>query len=293
MATLEEGQHIHAAEQDIGRGRWLFAGVIILIVVMLGVFAFVSHQEDVKDSLVTFVIVGFLAQIIDGALGMAYGVSSTTFLLSTGVSPAAASASVHTAEVFTTLVSGLSHLRLGNVDRQILRRLVIPGVIGGVLGAYILSALPGDSLKPFISFYLLLMGVRILWKALKKTEAFKTSVSYLFPLGIVGGFFDAVGGGGWGPIVTTTLVANGNNPRFTIGSVNMSEFFVTLSEALTFLLTVELMDYGNVILGLIIGGVLAAPMAAYVCRKLSPRTLMVIVGMLIIGLSIRTIILAL
>lgn len=233
-------------------------------------------------------LVGFAAQIIDGALGMAYGVSSTTFLLSTGVGPAAASASVHMAEVFTTLVSGLSHLKLGNVDRVLFRRLVVPGVIGGVLGAYVLSELPGDKIKPFVSAYLMLMGLRILWKALRKPGP-GSPLKRVVPLGIVGGFFDAIGGGGWGPIVTTTLVANGHNPRISIGSVNLAEFFVTLSESVVFLLTIRLTNL-DIIAELIAGGVVAAPLAAVVCRRLSPRKLMAAVGLLIIFLSVRTLV---
>jgi uncharacterized membrane protein YfcA len=242
-------------------------------------------------SIIIFIIVGFVAQIIDGALGMAYGVSSNTFLLSLGVPPAAASASVHAAEVFTTAVSGLSHLKFGNVDRKLLARLVIPGVIGGVAGAYILTTVSGDIIKPFVAIYLLIMGLIILRKALQEVR--ETSVTTrLIPLGLVGGFFDAVGGG-WGPIVTSTLVARGNCPRLTIGSVNAAEFFVTLSESITFVATIGLLGYWQIIAGLLIGGVLAAPLAAYVCKKLPARTLMIIVGLLITLLSIRTIYLAL
>ena len=152
----------------------------------------------VPDNLLLYVLVGFVAQLIDGALGMAYGVSSTTFLLSTGVGPAMASASVHMAEVFTTLVSGISHLRFGNVDQSLFRRLVIPGVLGGVLGAYVLSELPGDKIKPYVAIYLLLMGVRILWKAIRQQSKSARRVKHVFPLGLVGGFFDAIGGGGMG-----------------------------------------------------------------------------------------------
>jgi uncharacterized membrane protein YfcA len=289
-----EVEHLpESVEKNIPhQGRdWLFVAIITLMMTAMMTLVFLSHGSDSGQSIILFVVVGFLAQIIDGSLGMAYGVSSTTFLLSTGVSPAAASASVHTAEVFTTLVSGLSHLRLGNVDKSVFKKLLIPGVIGGVLGAYTLSTLPGNTIKPFISFYLMLMGIRILWKALKKTPA-AHNLAHLFPLALLGGLFDAIGGGGWGPIVTTTLVARGNNPRLTIGSVNLAEFFVTLAEVFTFLLTIKLTEYGTVILGLVIGGGLAAPMAAYVCRKVPARGLMTIVGCLIIGLSIRTVVLA-
>ena len=239
------------------------------------------------SSMIVYIIVGFIAQIIDGALGMAYGVTSTTFLLSLGIPPVAASASVHTAEIFASGASGLAHLRFGNVDKKLFKKLLIPGIMGGILGAYILTVVPGKTIKPFIAFYLLIMGLIILRKAFKKIEE-KEVKTKLLPLGVSGGFFDAVGGGGWGPIVTSTLVARGHNPRFSIGSVNLAEFFVTIAEVATFLTIIGLVHW-QIIVGLIIGGVLAAPLAAYVCRRLPPRALMIMVGLLIVALSIRTI----
>jgi uncharacterized membrane protein YfcA len=247
---------------------------------------FASFMLDVLP----FIAVGFVAQMIDGALGMAYGVSSTSLLMSIGISPASASASVHTAEVFTTAASGISHWRLGNVDKQLIKRLIIPGVLGGITGAYILTSVPSNTIKPIVSIYLLIMGLVILWKAFKRTVT-STPKTPLVPLGLAGGFFDAIGGGGWGPIVTTTLVARGGAPRFTIGSVNLSEFFVTFAEAVTFLATIGLVHL-NVILGLIIGGVIAAPLGAYICRKLPSRAMMIVVGILIVGLQIRTLVLS-
>jgi hypothetical protein len=242
------------------------------------------------QSIIIYIIVGFIAQMIDGALGMAYGVSSNTFLLTIGIPPAAASASVHTAEIFTSGISGLSHLKFGNVDKKLFKKLLIPGVIGGILGAYILTMVPGKIIKPFIALYLLIMGSIIIYKAFKKIQE-KEVRTKLLPLGAVGGFFDAIGGGGWGPIVTSTLVARGNNPKFTIGSVNLAEFFVTIAEAATFFTIIGLAHW-QIIVGLIIGGVLAAPLAAYVCKRLPSRTLMMIVGVVIIALSIRTIYMA-
>jgi len=239
------------------------------------------------QDIITFAIIGFTAQIIDGALGMAYGVCSTTFLLSIGISPAVASASVHTAEIFTTAASGLSHLKLGNIDSRLLKKLLISGVVGGVLGAYILTTISEEIIKPFVALYLLIMGVIILRKALKnfRTGEVKTKI---FLLGLVGGFFDAIGGGGWGPIVTSTLVAKGHSPRIVIGSVNLAEFFVTVAEVATFLSTIRLVHW-QIIVGLIIGGALASPLASYACKRLPPRVLMISIGMLIIALSMRTI----
>ncbi|MBI5961094.1 MAG: sulfite exporter TauE/SafE family protein [Chloroflexi bacterium] len=242
------------------------------------------------EKILLFILVGFMAQIVDGTLGMAHGVISASFLLGLGVTPAGVSASVHTTKVFTTFASGMSHWGFGNVDQSLVKRLVIPGVVGGVLGALVLSALPGKSLTPFVSFYLLLMGVRILAKALEKPHDVKIPIN-LFPLGMTGGFLDAIGGGGWGPIVTSTLMANGHTPRLIIGSVNMAEFFVSLAQTLTFILTIRLTHW-DAILGLILGGVLAAPPAAYLCKKLPVQPLMAAVGLLIIVISVRTMALA-
>lgn len=190
--------------------------------------------------------------------------------------------------MFTTAVSGISHFKFGNVDKKLFLRLLIPGVIGGVLGAYILTELPGGKIKPFISIYLLIMGIIILIKVFKKTHQAKTNTRTI-PLGLAGGFFDAIGGGGWGPIVTTTLVANRNHPRYAIGSVNSAEFFVTVAESITFFATIGilLLQHWGKIVGLMIGGVLAAPLAAWVCKKLPHNVLMILVGILITGLNIR------
>jgi len=245
------------------------------------------------ETLWFFIIVGFLAQMVDGALGMAYGVISNSLLLSVGVPPAISSASVHFAEIFTTLISGVSHFRLGNVEKNLFKKLLIPGIIGGVIGAYILSNLDGDKVKPFIGIYLLIMGLRILFKAInfhKKSEEKITKRRHYSILGLLGGFFDAIGGGGWGPIVTSTLVSDGKNPRKTIGSVNAAEFFVTVSEVIAFIALLSQFNW-SVIVGLIIGGGLAAPIAALVTKKIPAKALMVSLGGVITILSIRMILL--
>jgi len=242
-----------------------------------------------------YVLVGFIAQMIDGALGMAYGVSSNTFLLSLGIPPAAASASVHMAEVVTTGISGLSHWKLGNVDWKLVRRLLLPGVMGGVIGSYVLTSIDGSILKPYIAAYLLFMGGVIIYKALTikpEQEVDDYHGPRISVLGLIGGFCDAIGGGGWGPVVTSTLVARGKHPRMTIGSVNFSEFFITLSESITFVLALSFGQYWRIILGLLIGGAIAAPLAAMLSQKLPLKTLMIVVGILIIVLSIRTLYLA-
>ncbi|TAK14379.1 MAG: sulfite exporter TauE/SafE family protein [Anaerolineae bacterium] len=239
-----------------------------------------------------FIVVGFVAQIIDGSLGMAYGVSASSFLLTFGIPPAVASASVHAAETFTTFVSGLSHWRLGNVNWALVKRLAIPGVLGGVSGAYLLTNINGDILKPWISAYLLLMGLRILFKAFRNLPVEASLRAHPSVLGLFGGFLDAVGGGGWGPVVTTTLLADGHEPRMTIGSVNLTEFFVTFSQSITFILTIGLTLW-PVITGLVLGGVVAAPLGALAARKIPARAMLILVGLTIIILSVRTIVLSL
>jgi len=247
-------------------------------------------------NILPYILVGFLAQMIDGALGMAYGVSSNTFLLSLGIPPAAASASVHMAEVVTTGISGFSHWKLGNVDWKLVRRLLLPGIIGGVIGAYVLTSINGEIIKPYIAAYLLIMGGVIIYKAFTIKPPNKMD-DYHGPrislLGLFGGFCDAIGGGGWGPVVTSTLVAQGKYPRTTIGSVNFSEFFITFSESVTFVLALRFGQYWKIILGLLIGGAVAAPLAAILAQNLPVKTLMIVVGILIILLSIRTIYLTL
>ncbi len=248
-------------------------------------------MEIVDINFWVLVLVGVAAQLIDGSLGMAYGVSSNSFLLGVGVPPAIASASVHTAEVFTTAISGFSHWKLGNIDKRIVFGLLIPGMIGGALGAYVLTSVDGNKIKPFIAIYLLLMGIRILYKAFthKEHPDKEPKPSLMIPLGLAGGTLDAMGGGGWGPIVTTTLISSGHTPRKTIGSVNFSEFFVTIVEAITFLLTLGFQHW-NVILGLMLGGVIAAPFGALLTRKIPAKYIMLVVGLLIIFLQIRTLI---
>jgi len=235
----------------------------------------------------TAAAVGLAAQTVDGALGMAYGITSTTFLLSTGVPPAAASASVHVAEIFTTAFSGVSHWRLGNVNTALFKRLLIPGVMGAVTGAYVLTSIDGDTIKPFVSGYLLLMGLYVLTKAFRTIRARVEPPHAVIPLALTGGFVDAVGGGGWGPVVTTSLVGSGQDPRTTIGSVNAAEFFVAVASGLSFTLLGGLAHW-TTIAGLVAGGLFAAPVAALLCRALPTRALLIIVGILISSLNAYT-----
>jgi len=242
-----------------------------------------------------FVVVGFLAQIVDGALGMAYGVVSTTVLLSFGVAPASASASVHAAELFTTLASAGSHLWHGNVDKRLFWRLAPAGVVGGIAGVFVLTSIDGATIKPFIVAYMAVMGVVIVWRTLRAIKPRHELPRGVEPLGLLGGFVDAVGGGGWGPVVTTTLVGAGGQPRYVIGTVNTAEFFLTAAVSATFvaaLVTGHWEDAGDLtqnvtaVAGLIVGGLLAAPLAGYVVKRISPRTLGVSVGALVLILVV-------
>ena len=246
------------------------------------------------NDILLFIAVGFAAQMVDGALGMAYGLTATTVLLSFGTTPAVASASVHAAEVFTTAASGAAHWRLGNVDRGLLWRLALPGMAGGMAGAYVLTAFPGETLRPIIAGYLLAAGVVVLVRGLRANlpapiECHKVNGWFARSLGLAGGFLDAVGGGGWGSLVTTTLIWCGLQPRVAIGTVNAAEFFVTAVVATTFLATIGL-ELWPVILGLIVGGIIAAPFAALAAKHMPDRPLMIIVGVLIIILSLRQIV---
>lgn len=229
--------------------------------------------------------VGFLAQMIDGALGMAYGISATTFLLSTGATPAVASASVHIAEVFTTGLSGISHVRLGNVNRELFLRLLLPGIVGATVGVLVVTQVDGKAMKPFISGYLLLMGLYILWRAYHKRKPNREKPRHVAKLALFGGFVDAAGGGGWGPVVTTSLVGSGHDPRTTIGSVNFAEFFLTLSTAASFSALITASPWVTVG-GLVFGGLFAAPFAAVLCSRIPARALMTIVGVVITLISV-------
>lgn len=233
-----------------------------------------------------FILVGFVAQLIDGALGMAYGVSSASLLLSIGISPAAASASVHAAEVFTTAASGLSHLKFGNADKGSVIRLMISGILGGVIGVFAVINIPESVIRPIISVYLILMAILIFRRVFTKNKEYRHVTTHLIPLGVVGGFFDAIGGGGWGPIVTSTLLARGNWPRKTIGSVNTAEFGVALVQTMVFFVTIGLVHW-QITVGLIIGGVIASPLAALMLRYIPIHHLVNFVGFVVALLGVR------
>lgn len=235
--------------------------------------------------IVPFIAVGFAAQVVDGALGMAFGVISNTLLLSLGVPPAAASAGVHTVETFTTAVSGISHALHRNVNWKLFLRLMIPGVIGGALGAYVLSNIDAATVKPFILGYLTLIGVYLLVRAFHYPPHNKEP-KVVEPLGLVGGFLDAAGGGGWGPVVTSNLLVQGATPRTTIGTVNTAEFFLTLTISITFITQLGLAAFTLATVGLLIGGVVAAPFGALLAKRVPAKTLLALVGTILTLTSI-------
>lgn len=237
-----------------------------------------------SDQFWTAVAVGLIAQTVDGALGMAYGITSSSFLLATGATPAVATAAVHIAEVFTTGVSGVAHIKLGNVNRHLFLRLLLPGMAGAALGAWLVSSVDGTLIKPFVAAYLLLMGLYVLSKAYGRVKRRGAEPRHVAKLGLAGGFVDAVGGGGWGPVVTTTLVGTGQDPRTTIGSVNLAEFFLTFLSAGLFTLLVDGTPWVTVA-GLVVGGLFAAPFAALLTRHLHTRVLLVLVGLVIVLIS--------
>lgn len=247
----------------------------------------------VEDFLLFF-LVGMIAQFVDGSLGMAYGVTASSFLLAAGVAPAHASAGTHIAKFFTTAVSGAAHASYRNVEWGLFWRLALSGAIGGSLGAYVLTSIHGDIIKPFIILYLAFMGLLILWRTAFKVATIKFTGRTIAPLGFVGGFLDAIGGGGWGPIVTTNLIGRGGEPRYVIGSVNASEFFVTVAIGTALIVAIvtghwkeaaQLQNYAASIAGLILGGLVTAPIAGKFVSVLPRSVLGVAVGLLVLSLA--------
>jgi uncharacterized protein len=233
-------------------------------------------------------LAGFLAQLVDGALGMGYGVTSATILLSAGVNPAAISGSIHTAEMFASGASGYSHYKFGNVNKKLFKALLIPGVMGAILGAVLLVFLGekyGKIIRPAIAIYTLVLGIKFILNAFREIKPQKKFKRYK-ALAALGGFFDSFGGGGWGPIVTSTLINNGRQHKYVVGSVSLTEFFVTLASAFTFFTLIGV-SHWQTIVALIIGGLVAAPIAAKLAGKLPKKTAFILLGILVIAWSVR------
>jgi uncharacterized protein len=298
-STLIEKKASKWYDINIRKIVWYALGVFAILIAGHILFTLLPPQtiwnstytvfNELDGDFLYFMLGGFIAQMIDGALGMAYGVSATTFLLSFGVSPAIASMSVHASEIFTSGVSGLMHLKFGNVNSKLFKVIVLPGVVGSILGAYILTEFENynDYIKPIVGTYTLILGFIIIYKVIRKHQKRK-KIKHVGWLATLGGFLDAIGGGGWGPVVSSTLIASGKNPRLVIGSVNLAEFFVSLASSFTFFTLIGGSGW-QTILGLILGGVCAAPIAAHLSKKLNVKAMMIFVGIVVIIVSLRII----
>ncbi len=233
------------------------------------------------SAILPFIAVGFVAQLVDGAVGMAFGVITNTLLVSIlGVPPAQASARVHLVEMFTTAASGISHILHRNVDWKLFSRLAIPGVIGGITGAYVLSNINAEVAKPFVMAYLSGIGVYLLYRSWGYLHEHREP-KIIAPLGLIGGFLDAAGGGGWGPVVTSNLLIQGTSPRMTVGTVNTSEFFLTVAVSITFITQIGFEAFTVATFGLLLGGIVAAPLGAVLAKRIPPQRLLFIVGVVL------------
>ncbi|MFI5148285.1 MAG: TSUP family transporter [Bacteroidia bacterium] len=281
--------------------------VILLLIVGHLVFMFfpaftfadirVFIGQHFDSHLLTYIIGGFTAQMIDGSLGMAYGVSVTTFLLSLGIpsiTPAVASASMHASEIFTTGSSSLVYMRYKNINKRLFRKLLLPGALGAVLGALTISYVSKESLhfvKPLVAVYTLFLGALIIIRTIRSKQGKMKKIRHITPVAAAGGFLDSVGGGGWGPIVTTSLIAGGRNLRYSIGSSHLVKFFVAMISTITFVSVIGL-SHWQIIFGLVIGGMIAAPISIYFSNKIPIRAGLILVGSLVVIFSVRTLLLA-
>jgi siroheme synthase-like protein len=255
-----------------------------------------SLYDTIDPRFLLYITGGFIAQMIDGALGMAYGVSVTTFLLSLGIpaiTPAIASASMHASEIFTTGSSSLIYMRYKNINMKLFRKLLLPGAIGAVLGALAVSFISKDYIKlikPLVAIYTLILGILIIVRAIRVSNSKATKIRRIIPVAAAGGFLDSVGGGGWGPIVTTSLIAGGRNMRYAVGSSHLAKFFVAIISTVTFISILGL-HHWQIIFGLIIGSMVAAPFSIYFSNRIPIRAGLILVGSLVIIVSIRILVL--
>lgn len=256
--------------------------------------AFKLYIENVNPYFYYFLAAGFVFAMIDGAIGMSYGVTSTTFSLSMGIPPASASTAVHISEILSCGIAGWMHHRMGNINKKLFKLLVIPGIIGAVMGAYLLSSLEHYSAytKPLISIYTLSLGILILSKAFnpfKRNKTINNKITKIRPLGFFGGLIDAVGGGGWGSIVLSTLIAGGRNARTSLGTVKLSRFFISITSSLTFIAMLNTLNW-SAVAGLVLGSAIASPIAAKVSNRISAKTIMMAVGIIVIVVSLKSIV---
>lgn len=266
---------------------------LLLILLIIGVLAVLGIS--INPTLYIFLIIGFSAQLIDGALGMGFGMVSTAGMLGFGINTATISSSVHTAEVFSSAASGIAHHKNGNIDKKIFLALLIPGVIGSIIGVILLivvSNFNDDVIRIVVATYTLLLGIRLLYLFYKRqrpsTEMFWKNTPKIKPLALVGGFLDSFGGGGWGPVVTSTLLSRGHESKYVIGSINSAEFFIALASSLTFFVALGL-NHWDIVLALMAGGVAAAPIAAKITNRVKANALLLLVGLLVIVWSLYTV----
>lgn len=270
--------------------------LVILAIVLLWAYvpSFQAYFSDIPTEFYWFLIAGFIFAMIDGAIGMSYGVTSTTFSISMGIPPASASTAVHLSEILSNGIAGLMHYKMGNVNMKLFKMLVIPGIIGAVLGAFLLSSLEHYSnyTKPLVSLYTFILGLVILFKAFnlkRKSGEAKKKIKNITALGFGGGLVDAVGGGGWGSIVLSTLIAGGRHARFSLGAVKASRFFVALMSSLTFITMLKGLHWAA-IGGLVLGSAIASPIAARVANRISAKSIMVAVGVIVVLASMKNIV---
>lgn len=293
MAQNRSDKALHLQRKS---GSYLWYGIPAFLILGLAFVLIYNYHntfsiDDIKaglnSDLLIYLLIGIFAQLVDSTLGMGYGATSTSFLLSFGVPPAISSMGVHVSEMFTTGASAISHYKYRNINKKLVLSLLIPGVMGAVLGAYLLSdVIDGKVIKPYISVYMIILAIVIIYKGLK-SDIKKRKTKRIGILAIFGGFMDSIGGGGWGPIVTSTLMGQGRNPRYTIGSVNTAEFAVAFASGITFILFDGISGW-QVIAGLIIGGLIAAPIGAYLVNRIPRKPMTILVGMLLILLSLKT-----
>ncbi len=269
--------------------RILFGLLVVSAIAMLTYYRETDATPFNSDLFFWALLFGSIAAFIDGSLGMAYGVTGIAFLLGYGISPIKAVAYIHIAEIFVSGSSGLNHWKIGNVDTKLFKKLLIPGIIGAILGALVITKVKIPYLSIVISIYLLIMGIFLITKAYAKIKLqVKQKNSVVITLAVTGGFVDGAGGGGWGPVVATSLLGGKMMPRKVIGTVNASEFFINLASATTFLFLVKVTDW-EALAGLIIGGFLITPYAAKATSRMSVKMILTIVGCLITALSVRKI----
>jgi uncharacterized protein len=306
IEEITHSQDVVAAEVEFTSSRRkvfnkYMVAISIVALIALSTYLFLSAEQLMdlqaalqKDNYLFYwmLLAGFFAEIVAGSMGMGYGVICTTILLILNVPPTVISASIHSAESFTSAAGTISHWQLGNVNKKLVKALAIPAVIGAVIGALALTYVGeryAKATKPFIAVYSMYLGIRILQNAFKKKDdSKKKKATNINALGLIGGFIDSFGGGGWGPLVTGTFIKNGHTPRYVIGSSTFAKCILTIASAITFIFTIGI-HHWNIVAGLLIGGIITAPFSATLTAKLPTKKMFVAVGVVVIFCSLITI----